>query len=195
MKSKKVAMLLVVIILAVIVLGFIVANKWKKDGEMPQTGYFPSMGITFDKYKVSIQSVKPGHVSGGTDFQTIYVSDTYIRKNYKFRYNVIIGVDGIEESVNIQYPNYDAMRDINVFDKNFKYEEISDEEIVLVYKCDNNFYITINLKDRSDCFGLDGNYIIDENDNILMLEKYDFLEFIKENEEFNNVLNIEINKN
>lgn len=195
MKSKKVVMLLVVIILAVIILGFIIANKGKQDEEIHQTGSFKSMDINFDKYKVSIQAAKGGHPSGKIDFETSYISDTYTRENYKFRYNIVIGVNGIKDSIHKEYPYYNTMKEIKVFNKEFKYEEISDEEILLVYKYDDNFHITIRLQDYSECYGIDGNYIYDENGNDIMLEKYDFLEFIKENEEFNNALNIEISKN
>lgn len=195
MKNKKVVMFMVVIILAVIVLGVIIVNQLKKDDEIIATGAFNSMGFTFDKYKVSVQSVEVGHPSGKFDFETSYISDTYTRENYEFKYDILIGVKCIEDSINKVYPNYNTMKDIKVFDKDFKYEKISDVEIILLYKQYDNFYITINLKDYSVCYGLDGNYLLDENGNEIMLEKYDFLEFIKKNKEFSNALKIEINKN
>lgn len=195
MKNKKAVILLVVLILAVIVLGVIIVKTTKKDDEIFETGAFNEMGFVFNNYKVSMKSVEVGHPSGNFDFETNYISDTYTRENYKFKYDILIGVKCIEDSINKKYPNYNTMKKMKVFNKYFKYEKISEEEVILLYKQDDNFYITINLKDYSECYGLDGNYIYDENGNVLMLEKYDFLEFIKENEEFSNALKIEINKN
>ena len=195
MKNKKVVILLTFIILVVIVLGVVIVKQQKKDDEILATGAFNEMGFTFDKYKVSVQSVEVGHPAGEFGFETRYISDTYTRENYKFKYDILIGVKCIEDSINKVYPNYNTMKKIQAFNKEFKCEEISDKEIILLYKQDDDFYITINLIDYSDCYGLDGNYIYDENGNVLMLEKYDFLEFVKENEEFSNALKIEINKN
>lgn len=146
----------------------------------------------FGSYDILIQSQEVGHPSNGIDFSTYYQSDTYIRENYQFEYNIDIAVNFFNSSVNDQFKNYSFMKEIKLFNKKFKYNKIADDEIILIYKHDDNFYLTINLKDYSTCYNLEGNLIYDENGNVVMLEDYDFLEFVKQDEDFYNTLNIKI---
>lgn len=196
MKNKRaIIILLAIIVLTIIVIvGFIKSNQSKSDNEMPTTGAFNETRFTVNEYSILVKSDVAGHPSADTDFSTNYISDTYIRENYKFRYDIYIDMKFSKESIYNEYPSYDSMKMIKVFDKKFKYQEISTQEILLLYKVDESFYITISLKDRSECYGLDGNYIYDENRNEVMLEKYNFLEFIEENKEFNDSFKFEISK-
>lgn len=191
MKSKKILMSLIVLIIGVIIILFI----YKKHNEEPLTGAFNNMTFGLDNYTINLNSLSPGHPSSDADFTTFYISDLYTRENYKFQYYILIDLKFIKGLADNDFSSYNTMENINLFNKDFKYQKISDTEILLIYKYDDNFYIVINLNDHSQCYGLDGNYLYDESGKELMLEKYDFDEFIKDNDEFKNAINIKVNKN
>ena len=191
MKNKKILILLIVLIIGVIITLFL-SKKYNKE---TVTGAFNNMIFKIDNYTINLNSLVSGHSDSNADFTTYYTSDLYKRENYEFQYDIQIYLKFIKGLADNDFSSYSTMENINLFNRNFKYQKISDTEILLIYKYDNDFYITINLNDHSKCYGVDGNYIYDESGKELMLEKYDFAEFVRNNNEFKNSINIQVNKN
>lgn len=188
MKNKKVITLLIVIVIAIIIGAIYYLNIYKQDN-WNATGSSNDFGCGFgDNYMLFGYSNELGHPGHPYNFVTYYIEDSIYRNTYKFKFEVMLGIKTQNKSVYEEFENYDVMPVIKLFDKNFKYKKISDEEIILTYKFDNSHYITINLEDLSECYNLEGNCILDENGNEAMLEKYDFLEKIKENKKFSSTL-------
>lgn len=120
------------------------------ESDINETGSFESMrhGIP-GYYYVTTYSKTTGHPSGDSMFSTYmnWKDDDY-HGDCSIDYYSNIGA--IEEV----YPDYDDLEEYTILDKTYKlkYEE---EKIVLLYKVDDSFYITIDLWHPSE-FGTDG---------------------------------------
>ena len=129
-------------------------------------------------YIINIQSVETGHPDSQYDFSTYYKKN-YTRENYKFSFETSIGIQFKKGSVYKEYDNYRLMENINLFHQDFKYYKISNNEIVLIYQFDEDFYYTIDLKDDSQCYDLQGYYMHDEQGKKQMLENYSFINYLE----------------
>lgn len=179
----------IVLFCSIILISIVCLTGCEQKKEIKDTGSFNETSFETEDYKVDIYSNVSGHPEGIYKFMTCY-NKMYKRNEYDMKFSVSLGLDLVNEPIE----NYSIMKDIKLFDKDLKYKELSDNEIIIVYKYDDEAYLTINVEDRTVFYNKEGNRIEDENYNSIKMEEYDLADMLVKDKDFSNTLSFEISK-
>lgn len=185
---KKSTVLLSIILITII---FLTGCTQKQD--INATGTFNDLTFETENFQIEIYSENSGHPDRDYDFMTYY-NKMYEKADYDMDFEVSLGLNFVNKSVENGIENYFTMKDIKVFNKDLKYTEISDNEIIIIYKFDDEAYLTINVQDRTDFYNKEGNLIKDQNYNSIKMEEYDLADMLVKDKDFSNTLSFEISK-
>lgn len=109
------------------------------------TGSFDSMRITYTgKYSINFQTKASGHPSGGVDFET-----SYGWRNDEGSGGCIVSYYVYTDNrIEDDYDNYDSLDEYVIDGKAYKVLA-EGEEVNLLYKVDDNFYVRVCLWNTS----------------------------------------------